>query len=148
MWILILITMAMLAVCTYSDLKRREISLTIVILFSLAGLLCRGFLGFWWMGITELVLRFVPGFFLLIIVFFRKKDIGAGDAIMILATGYILGCEYNLYMLEIGSLTAGLYGLFMIYFKGQKKNKSLPFAPFLLIGCFGAGIVYWIKNYF
>lgn len=146
MWPLMIITLIMLIVCTISDIRERQINLTVILVSIIIALIYRGYVGSAWKGLEELIFRFVPGLIMLVISLLRKKLIGQGDAIMVLATGYILGGEYNLILLMGGTLGSSLYSLVMICLKKTKLGDSLPFAPFMLCGLLGLIIYVFIKK--
>lgn len=145
MWILIGIAVILLGICTVSDIKRRAVDLLVILGFLMAALLYRGCEGIYWLGITELILRFVPGIILLFVSFAAPNSIGEGDALTVMATGYILGCEYNFYMLICGSLISGVYSLVMLCFKKKKIRDTLPFVPFLLSGMAGPVVIMCLR---
>ena len=141
------LTILMLAICSVTDIKRREISLPAAIAFLIAAILYRGYQGLWWQGFFELFMRFVPGLTMVVLSFFRKEDIGIGDGILVVSTGYILGAVANVYMLLIASIVSGLYSVLMLVLKKIKKGDTLPFVPFMLAGCVLSGIYFAIvKN--
>ena len=53
------LTILMLAICSVTDIKRREISLPAAIAFLIAAILYRGYQGLWWQGFFELFMRFL-----------------------------------------------------------------------------------------
>lgn len=141
------LTILMLAICSVTDIKRREISLPAAIAFLIAAILYRGYQGLWWQGFFELFMRFAPGLIMIVVSFFRKEDIGIGDGILVVSTGYILGAAGNLYMLLAASVVSGIYGVSMLALKKKKRSDTLPFVPFMLVGCILSGIYFAIvKN--
>lgn len=88
----------------------------------------------------EMIWRFIPGAVMFIISLVAHNSLGTGDAVIVLATGYILGAWVNLYMLLLGSVMGGVYGLVMLVLKKMNRNDSLPFVPFLLFGLIGVNI--------
>ena len=134
MWILMGLCLILLGICTYTDLRHREIPLSMPAVFTVLAVLYRGAEGEWWMGFVELVLALVPGVILLIIHFIKKEWIGAGDGLLVLVCGYALGSEMVLKTVMIAFLCSGCYGLVMLILKRYGRRDTLPFVPFLLVG--------------
>lgn len=140
MGILYTLTIIMLVICSVTDIRRREISLPVVAGFLVAGIIYRGYRGMWWQGLFELIMRFAPGLIMLVVSLFRKEDIGIGDAVLVIATGYTLGAVRNIYMLMAAAVVSGIYSVIMLVLKKMKKGDTLPFVPFLLAGCILLGV--------
>lgn len=131
MWILMGMVLLFLGICTYTDLRRREIGLLPAVVTLAAAILYRGIRGIYWEGYTELGLRLVPGMVLLLLSLLWENRVGLGDGIMVAVCGYALGADYGMRTALISFVLAGAYGTVM---KITRKQKSLPLAPFLLAG--------------
>lgn len=66
--------------------------------------------------------------------FLGIQMLGAGDGIVLLITGIILGFGNNMELLMIGLLLASLYGIGRSLKDGLRSKKEIPFIPFLFIG--------------
>lgn len=141
MWVLAGLTLIMLIICSVSDIKERKINLTVILIYLLCVLIYRGYMGTFWRGYAELLLRFMPGIIMLFIALRGKNLIGMGDVILLLATGYALGSENNICMLMCGSVISGIYSLVMLLIKKRKMKDTLPFVPFMLSGLIGMMII-------
>ena len=110
------ITLAVLALNSIHDIKRREIILSSVILY----------------GTFGIVFGWIPGIVLILLSVASKGNIGIGDGIMICA----IGCWYE-FMETVGILFLGLLLTIpcsLILWKCGWTNKELPFLPFLCGG--------------
>ena len=134
MRILIVLCMALLGICTYTDIRKREIPGSLLLVFALLSLICRGAYGIWWLGITELLLRFLPGAVLLCIHAMKKSWLGTGDGLLVLLCGYLLGAEMIIQTVFAAFLFSGTTGLILLLAGRRKGKDTLPFAPFLLTG--------------
>ncbi len=143
MWILMGLCLILLGICAYTDLRHREVPLSLPVIFIVLAVLYRGAEGIWWQGFTELLLRLVPGVTLLLIHLLKRQWIGAGDGLLVTVCGYALGSEMILKTVMIAFLCSGCFGLTMLILKRYDRKDTLPFVPFLLTGFLGA-CVFWI----
>ena len=143
MWTLMGLCLILLGICTYTDVKNREIFFSLPLLFVLLAILYRGTRGIFWQGGIELVLRLVPGAALLGIRILKKEWIGSGDGLLVLVCGYMLGARDILRMTMIATLLSGMYAIFLLVKRKCKRKDTIPFVPFLLAGSVGVGI-FWI----
>ena len=125
----------LLGICSYTDIRKREVSLSFILLFSALALIFRGAKGIWWSGWFELMLCFLPGLLLLGIRLIKRQWVGTGDGLMVIACGYALGAEAVMVMTLSAFLISGLFGLFLLLFRKRSGADTIPFAPFLLAGC-------------
>lgn len=140
MRILMILTMILLIISSISDIKKKEISILPVLIIVSIAFFYRGYNGGAENLCEEMIWRFIPGAVMFIISLVAHNSLGTGDAVIVLATGYILGAWVNLYMLLLGSVMGGVYGLVMLVLKKMNRNDSLPFVPFLLFGLIGVNI--------
>lgn len=74
-----------------------------------------------------------------------KKDvIGFGDIKFTLGAGYLLGYTnfYDIYFFYLTAFVTGaIYGIFLLI-KNRKKEKEMPFSPFLIIAL---GFMLWMR---
>lgn len=134
-------TLILLGICTYTDIRERVIMLVPVIIYVFISAMIRVFYICEWFGMWEMILRFVPGGILLIIYFAEKNKIGMGDVLLVFAIGYSLGAVYNFYIICVAFFLGGIWGG-MLLFCG-KRNKEVAFAPFLFMSC--AAIAFFIR---
>lgn len=135
MWILMGLCLILLGICTYTDIRKREIMRSLVVIFFLLSLCYRGVSGEWWQGFSELCLRILPGTILLLIRLLKRRWIGEGDVLLVFACGYALGAEAIWLMVMAASLLGGCFGGILLMLKKCRGKDTLPFVPFLLAGC-------------
>ena len=142
MWILTGLCLILLVICTYTDIRSREIFWPLPAFYFFFALLYRGVTGTAWYGVTELVLRLVPGILLLLIGLVKRKWIGIGDGLLVLCIGYALGAQAMTTLLFAASFFGAAYAGILLLLKKRRQKDTIPFAPFLLAGC-----VVWILTY-
>jgi len=125
----ILIT-AFLLICSYTDIRNNEIYLKVLLPFFLAGVIIAAASG------PEAVITALTGtaagIALLIISRITKGAIGEGDGLILVVTGIFLGFSENLRLLTFALFLSALFSVGAMILKGWKKDRELPFVPFLL----------------
>ena len=114
------------------DLCTRKVSLSYLLLF---------FCGVFLIGIfyqhtswVFMVGGMMMGVCIVSLRFLGIGMLGAGDGIVLLITGIVLGFGNNMELLMIGLLLASLYGIGRSLKDGLRSKKEIPFIPFLFIG--------------
>lgn len=119
----------LLIILTISDIKKREISIAIVSIFSIPAIACiffdtnkdlLGVIGGVLIGATLLVFSYVS-----------RESIGYGDGLVFIVTGLYLGGNRNLELLLISIFAASIFGLTLFIITKDIK-RSIPFIPFVL----------------
>lgn len=128
----------LLGICSFCDIRKKQlpiIYLTIMSGVSLLTLICQeGNI------IYNLFGAFV-GILFLVTSKVTKEAIGYGDGWMILNLGLWLGVYRLLHALFWGSLVAGMYALFFLWRKRWRRSETIPFVPFLAVGCMGVLLI-------
>lgn len=96
----------------------------------------------------------VGGLFLIIhyacLIIFKKEAIGGGDIKLIAIMGLLLGFTNAVIAIIFACIIASFVIITSSLFKGFKKGKEYPFAPFLVIGSlisiFFGSIIYMVYN--
>lgn len=121
-----------LAVASWQDFQKQEISSWLLILMGALGTVIQLFegsvsLGGWFGGIFL-------GLALLFLAFVTREEIGYGDGWLVVVMGMSLGLRFSFlaFLLALG-ISALVSGSLLISRK-VKRNYRLPFAPFLLAG--------------
>lgn len=87
------------------------------------------------LSLLNSLLGFALGGGILLTVFFISKgSLGLGDVKLFACIGIFLGMDKVLSAMFISALLSGLVGLLLIIKSVSNRKKSLPFAPFILIG--------------
>ena len=143
----VLIAIVMLIICSYQDLKRKEINLSVLILSVLINTafvvidetseILNNNISFSGMyikkSVAEIVMSVFPGIFILI---FSKLfgQIGEGDGYAFIAIGLISGVRIVLLAMYISFLIGGIYAAYKRFIKKEKAEYGFAFVPFILIG--------------
>ncbi|MCR5677319.1 MAG: prepilin peptidase [Agathobacter sp.] len=118
-----------------TDLKKREISLKISVLWGLVGIAIRigreyygnGFHLIDWVGM-------LVGLFVIAVAILSNGQIGIGDGIIMVALSFYLELEALLTAILVAGIGVALCALilFLIFHKGRRYQ--IPFVPFLTLG--------------
>ena len=121
----------MLAASSVSDLRSKSIQILPVILGGAVGimftLLTKETGPSWWAG-------FAPGAFFLGMSLVTKGGIGLGDSLVLLALGTWLPWDLLLSSLFCALLASSVVAAWLLITRRSRKNRELPFIPFLLGG--------------
>lgn len=129
-----LLMLLFLGICSFCDCKSKQIPMVYLMLMSgiaLGTLFCSE-----GVVLSKLLGAFV-GVLFLAVSKVTKEIIGYGDSWTILNLGIWLGGYRLMQVLFWGGFAAGLYGVFVLWFKKWKRNETIPFVPFLTLGCVG-----------
>ena len=145
-----IILISALVIIAFTDIEHGIIPNVIVLPFAVIGLIANIILipQRWW-----IILAFAFGafMFMLVISLVYPKGMGMGDVKLSLMAGSFL-VEKIIPGLFIGFLAGSVYGIIMIIIKKKKPGQSIPFGPFISIGCiialfFGSRIINWYLKF-
>lgn len=82
------------------------------------------------------------------IVFKSDEAMGGGDIKLMLPIGLFLGWRLTILTLFLSVIIAGVVGIVLLALKITSRKSSIPFGPFIVIGCFisimyGYHIINW-----
>lgn len=128
-----------LFIAAMQDLRNKQVKLWVFILF---GVLALGMKVFFWLGSEnpfcwqECLKENCLGLGLLGLGKFCRGEIGTGDGIFFLISGWLLGFKENLLMLCGGVMLCGLYAMIaFVWYRIHKKigigKVTIPFLPFV-----------------
>lgn len=124
------ISLLFLAGLTQEDIKTKELSIYKVVTFIFLGFLFRLATGqFTWNEISGCLF---PGGVLLLLSFLTKERIGYGDGMTVAALGLWTGGWFTAFIVWVGIMLSGVWG--GICLLRGKKEETIPFLPFLLLG--------------
>lgn len=124
-----------LGIAAYQDLKFREISIKLFLVF---GFLAIIFNLFWRYQSIECVLTgVVLGSGFLLVSRLTKEAIGYGDSLGMIVLGIFAGGELLLHIVFVSGIFSGVYGLWMLLWLKSSARDTLPFFPFLFLGAMG-----------
>ena len=116
------------------DIRKKSIPVQYLWVFGITGLICllirfiNGMRGF------DFVLAFLPGIFFLILAYISGEQIGMGDGLVILCTGFFLRYGEIVYVTFVSFLCLTLVSM-VLYAVGRANRKTkIPFLPFWLMG--------------
>ena len=127
-----------LAVNTWSDIRRKQISMLSVVVLSVAGI-AGSFLK---SGSGQVSLwGFVPGIVAAVLSLATHGAVGMEDALLLLALGTVLTVEELTKMLCVALVFCALTALVLMVMFRKRRDMTLPFVPFLMAGYIGGLII-------
>lgn len=123
--------LGVLAVTAYQDWREQKISIYLPCAAGIVGLLL--YLFYREHTLTDLLMGMGIGVVMLLIAWVGRECIGAGDGVMLVASGTFLGFWGNLKLLFAALLLAAVAALFLLVIKRKGRNYRMPFLPFLLV---------------
>ncbi len=131
-------TLLFLLFSSFLDIRKREISIPVTLLFGLAGVVYSVRTG---RTMTDYLIPLGIGILILGGSVLTRGQVGMGDGWMLLALGCMLRMECYIQMACIGVLLAAAYsGVLMLVFRKNRKTE-IPLVPFLLLGYVGGMII-------
>lgn len=131
-------TLLFLLFSSFLDIRKREISIPVTLLFGLAGVVYSVRTG---RTMTDYLIPLGIGILILGGSVLTRGQVGMGDGWMLLALGCMLRMECYIQMACIGMLLAAAYsGVLMLVFRKNRKTE-IPLVPFLLLGYVG-GLIF------
>ena len=135
-----MIALAMLAVCSYTDIKEINIYIAPLVI-SVTGGILTVLTAFWGIPdyggsqfVNELVSPALAGMLLIAVLRSCRKHIGLGDGYLLACLGILIGNRRNMYVIVIASVAASVYGTVLMLKKRKHRAGSIPFAPFVMSG--------------
>lgn len=125
------VTLGLLIVNGWHDLRKREICLFPTIFYGIWGLILtvyHGNLLHW-----EFIANLLPGLILLLIGKISGGKVGYGDGLLVLSFGIWDGFRSCMFTFTTGLMLASLCSAFSLLKRNFNKNSEIPFIPFLLI---------------
>ena len=128
LWLLPILFLLMQAL---RDCRSRTISLRLTAAVAAAGL-C--FLVIRQTDAAEILLRLLPGLFLLSAGFLSRGGIGMGDGLVLLTAGLCLPSDSVIAGTALALCLSALLSACLLI-RRRSRNTAFPFVPFLLVGC-------------
>lgn len=124
------IVLGFLAVLAWIDMKEKELPLLLIVILGGAGIP----LFFWTTPFSwkSLVGGVIIGALVLLCALLTQESIGAGDGILLCATGVYLGVWQNLILFFFATVLSAAAALFLLIRKQCDRKQRIPFVPFLL----------------
>lgn len=133
MWVEILL-FCFLAVCAVFDGLQKQIPLAVVWL-GMATAICLRMGGVMQgVSLSSTALSLMPGVVFLLLGFVTREKVGYGDGWVLLMIGLFLDLPRCFLILLAGLLIESTVALVLLVFRKIRRDKEIPFCPFLLLG--------------
>ncbi len=142
---MLILSLSLLIICSFTDIRERGINLKIIAAFSVTVVIL--LTGVFVSGdrfeilkrslmyepdLINIIYGLIPGLFLLVICRITKEAVGMGDVYVVLLLGLMTGFEKTFAVLFLSMVMTALFGLACIALGSRKKKDSLPYIPFVL----------------
>ena len=131
-------TLIFLLFCSFLDIRKREISIPVTLMFGLAGVAYSITTG---RTMTDYLIPAAIGIFILACSILTRGQVGMGDGWLLMALGCMMRMESYIQMACIGMLlAAACSGVLLLVFRKSRKTE-IPLVPFLLLGYVGGMVI-------
>ena len=133
-----LCTVVFLAMNSWLDIRRREISLLLTMVYAGYGIIYSILQG---RKIQDVLIPAGIGILFLAAGLISRGAIGAGDCWILLALGALLDTETYIRMLCIGFFLAAFWSGILLVIRRKSRKTEIPLVPFLLAGYIGGILI-------
>ena len=133
-----LCTVVFLAMSSWLDIRRREISLLLTVVYAGCGIIYSLLQG---RKIQDVLIPAGIGILFLAAGLISRGAIGAGDCWILLALGALLDTETYIRMLCIGFFLAAFWSGILLVIRRKSRKTEIPLVPFLLAGYIGGTLI-------
>lgn len=133
-----LCTVVFLAMNSWLDIRRREISLLLTVVYAGCGIIYSILQG---RKIQDVLIPAGIGILFLAAGLISRGAIGAGDCWILLALGALLDTEIYIRMLCIGFFLAAFWSGILLVIRRKSRKTEIPLVPFLLAGYIGGILI-------
>ena len=133
-----LCTVFFLAMNSWLDIRRREISLLLTMVYAGCGIIYSILQG---RKIQDVLIPAGIGILFLAAGPISRGAIGAGDCWILLALGALLDTETYIRMLCIGFFLAAFWSGILLVIRRKSRKTEIPLVPFLLAGYIGGILI-------
>ena len=131
-------TLIFLLFSSLLDIRKREISIPVTLMFVLAGVAYSIKTG---RTMTDYLIPAAIGIFILACSILTRGQVGMGDGWLLMALGCMMRMESYIQMACIGMLlAAACSGVLLLVFRKSRKTE-IPLVPFLLLGYVGGMVI-------
>lgn len=120
-----------LALLTFYDIKNKQLPMRVIGIFGvvIVGIcFAKDYFSSW-----EILIRLLPGMFLIIIAYFTSQSIGYGDGIVIMLIGLMIDIHTAITFILLAFLLSAMVSIILLISRKGNKQSKIPFMPFLLI---------------
>ena len=142
---MILLSLLLLIISSYSDLRNRGISVMLPAAFLTSDILLLAGVHIFGgryeilkrclvyeMDLTNIACGLLPGAVLFVISLVTKEAVGRGDVILIMLLGLMLGPEKVFGLLVLSMVLTAVFGIGCMVLKRKSRKDTLPYIPFIL----------------
>ena len=133
-----LCTVVFLAMNSWLDIRRRELSLLLTVVYAGGGIIYSILQG---RKIQDVLIPAGIGILFLAAGLISRGAIGAGDCWILLALGALLDTETYIRMLCIGFFLAAFWSGILLVIRRKSRKTEIPLVPFLLAGYIGGILI-------
>ncbi len=133
MWIELLLFL-FLAVCAVFDGLYRQIPLAVVWLGMLTAVCLQLYGGMGEAEVLAAAISLIPGLGFFLLSFLSGEKVGYGDGWALLMIGLFLGAYRCFLTLLVGLLVESAVAVVLLMLRKIKRDREIPFVPFLLLG--------------
>ena len=133
-----LCTVVFLAMNSWLDIRRREISLLLTMVYAGCGIIYSILQG---RKIQDVLIPAGIGILFLAAGLISRGAIGAGDCWILLALGALLDTETYIRMLCIGFFLGAFWSGILLVIRRKSRKTEIPLVPFLLAGYIGGILI-------
>lgn len=133
-----LCTVVFLAMNSWLDIRRRENSLLLTVVYAGCGIIYSILQG---RKIQDVLIPAGIGILFLAAGLISRGAIGAGDCWILLALGALLDTETYIRMLCIGFFLAAFWSGILLVIRRKSRKTEIPLVPFLLAGYIGGILI-------
>lgn len=131
--------LAVLAICSYEDMKSKQICIKWLLLFAAEGVLL------WILGekqsIIEIITAISPGLCVLLVAFMTRGGIGQGDGLLLIVTGIFLGGASAMKIFLSALFLSGGYAAALLVIGRKNRKYEIAFVPFLFLAFIGEMLI-------
>ena len=131
-------TLIFLLFSSFLDIRKREISIPVTLLFGLAGVVYGIKTG---RTMTDYLIPAAISILILVCSILTRGQIGMGDGWLFLALACMLRMESYIQMACIGMLLAAACSVVLLLVFRKNRKTEIPLVPFLLLGYVG-GLIF------
>lgn len=124
-----LIVATLLSICSFYDLKQKEVPLLPIVIVGIGGILYIIF------GVEKISYIAGAGLGILCLLFGKitEESLGYGDGYLLLAIGLLIGLKKNIALLIIALFLSAIFSMVLLILKKGNRKTTIPFVPFLLL---------------
>ena len=125
------IVLMVMAVISFVDIKRKQVSLAVLIPIGAVVLIWKVFQG------TEMVAfltGLVPGVACLLLSYVTGESIGRGDGLVLCILGLLCGMKATLAVFGLALTFSAIWAIFLLILRRAGRKTELPFLPCLSLG--------------